>query len=270
MRGFSLVRLRTKELNVATIDAQRAQVTSEIDLEKETAKRNEAAFHASFVVKAEKEREAKVIEADARSQAAAKEGEAIRVMAEKTGLGEQAKMTAEAAGRIEQAKAVQAELEAKAAGDLAQLLAEAEGILKKAEAYKQLDNSGRFLLILQNLAPVIEATGIALEKVATPFAKAIGEGLGNIDEVRIIDMGGTRTGGGNLLNQFANVPVETIFALLQKAEAAGLGPMVKAIAAKVGIDVDEVIKTVADGAKEVKAVSESEQAKIEAPKTDDK
>ena len=239
---------RTRELNVATIGAQKAQVTAEIELQTETGKRNAAEYAATIVVKADKEREALVIAADAKQKAAVLEGEAVRVTAEKTGQGEQAKMTAEALGRIEQAKAVQKELEAKAAGTLAQLLAEAEGILKKAEAYKQLDQGGRFLLILQSLPPVIEAIGNALEKVATPVAKAIGEGLGNIDEVKIIDMGGNNVGGRNLLSQFGNTPVEMMFGLWQKVQALGLEPAVRALADKAGINVDEALKAVVDSA----------------------
>ena len=104
------------------------------------------------------------------------------------------------------------------------LLADTEGALKKAEAFKALDEGGRFLMILNALPPIIEAVGVAAEKALTPTAKAIGEGLGNVKEMRIIDMGGSgagSSGGKNVIYQFVNLPVETIFYLVQKLKASG-------------------------------------------------
>jgi uncharacterized membrane protein YqiK len=179
---------------------------------------------------------------------------------EKEGLGTQAKLTGEAQGRKAAASALQSEMEAKAAGDRAelvahadgtraQLVAEAEGVLKKAEAYKQLDQSGRFLLILQSLPPVVDAAGNAVEKVATPVARAIGDGLGNIKEVRLIDLGGGNSAHRNVLSQFANMPVETIYGVWQKLQALGFAPMVEAAAKQLGFDIDDVLKGVPPGLK---------------------
>lgn len=258
---------RTKELNVAQVGAERAQVEAQIELEGVRAQRNAAEMQATVVVKAEKEREATVIGADALRQAAELEGEAARLKAQKEGEGTQAKMTAEAQGRKAAAEADQAELVAKAEGSKAQLLAtaagrqadleaeakgelamadairakllaEAEGLAAKADAFKQLDEAGRFLMILEALPPVIEAAGYALERASSPMAKAIGEGLGNIDEVRIVDLGGGSKDGKSVLGNFANQPAETMFGLWEKASALGFGPLLMSIAEKAGVDVN--------------------------------
>ena len=254
---------RTKELNTAAVGAEQAQVEAQIGLEEVRARRNAAEQHATVVVPAEKEKEARIIRADAEREAAEREGEAARIKAEKQGQGEQARMTAEAEGRKAAASADQAELVAKAEGRKADLLATAAGrqadleaqaagelklaeaLAAKADAFKQLDEAGRFLMILEALPPVIEAAGIAIERGSGPMAKAIGEGLGNIGEVKIIDLGGGNVGqdGRSVLSRFANQPAETAFALWQRAEALGFGPMIRAVAEKAGIDVQALTGT---------------------------
>jgi flotillin len=228
------------------------------------------------VIVAEGKKLARIIEATADQDAAVLEGEASRVKAEKEGQGEQARMTATAIGRKAAAEAKLAEKEAEAAGEKAlllatadgerarllaqaagteagllaeakgveaRLLAEAEGALKKAEAFKVLDDAGRFLLILEGLPPVIAAIGEAASKVIVPAAEAIGEGLGNVNEIRLVQMNGVSSGGGdNVLSQFAKMPAETLFGLFQKLDAAGLLPALKGLAAKAGIDLDTVMK----------------------------
>ncbi len=152
--------------------------------------------------------------------------------------GERAKLLAEAEGSkaklLAEAEGTKAKLLAAAEGTRAQLLAQAEGALKQAEAYKALDDSGRFLMILDASPKAIDALGKAFAAALTPVAGAIGQGLGAIDEVRIVDMGG-KSGEGTLLSQFANLPIQTITTLYQQARAAGAGDLVKQIATKAGI-----------------------------------
>ena len=268
---------RTKELNTATVDAEKAKVTAGIALQEEERKRNEAQLNATTIVTAEKNREALVIAADAKAKAAERDGEAERILKEKQGLAQQAKDTGDAAGRKAIASAVQAEMEANAAGEKATLLAkaagkeadllaaaagtkaeklaiaeglrqyllaEAEGALKKAEAFKALDEGGRFLMILNALPPIIEALGVAAEKALTPAAEAIGDGLANVKELRIIDMGGSSAGtagGKNVLGQFVNLPVETIYGLVNKLKASGMMPLVEGLAKKYGFDLNQLM-----------------------------
>ena len=262
---------RNQEFKVAVVDAEKAEAEAQIELQGVLAKRNAAELQATVVVKAEKEREATVIGADAKRQAADLEGEAFRLKSDKEGQGEKLRQEGIAAGRKALASADQAEQEAKAAGEKARLLAtaagkqaelvavaegelkmaeavkarllaEAEGTLKKAEAFAALDASGRLILILEALPPVIKALGDAGEQVLKPVAEAIGDGLGNIDEIRIVDLGGGQGGSGkSLLTQFAGTPVETIFGLWEKVKAAGMEPLARSLAEKFGIDIDQVV-----------------------------
>lgn len=268
---------RTKELNTAKVEADKATVTAGIALQEEERKRKDAELNATVIIKAEKDRQALVIAADARQQAAERDGEAERILQDKKGQGQRAHDVGVAEGRKALASATQAEREAGAAGERAELLAkaagkeadllafaagtraeklaiaeglrqyllaEAEGALRKAEAFKALDEGGRFLMILNAMPPIIEALGVAAEKALTPVAEAIGDGLANVKELRIIDMGGSSTGsagGKNVLGQFVNLPVETIYGLLNKLKAAGLMPMVEGLAKKYGIDLDKVL-----------------------------
>ncbi|MDP1690009.1 MAG: SPFH domain-containing protein [bacterium] len=270
---------RTKELNTATVEAEKATITAGIALQEEEQKRHQAELDATIIVKANKDREALVIAADAKAKAAERDGEAERILKEKQGLAQQAKDTGDAVGRKAIASAVQAEMEAKAAGDKATLLAhaagkeadllaaaagtkaeklaiaeglrqyllaEAEGALKKAEAFKALDEGGRFLMILNALPPIIEALGVAAEKALTPAAEAIGDGLANVKELRIIDMGGSSAGtagGKNVLGQFANLPVETIYGLVNKLKASGMMPVVEGLAKKYGFDLGKMLES---------------------------
>ncbi|MDO8754406.1 MAG: hypothetical protein Q7J80_10970, partial [Anaerolineales bacterium] len=268
---------RTKDLNTATVDAEKATVTAGIALQEEEKRRREAELNATVIVKAEKDKEALLIAADAKQQAAARDGEAGRILQEKQGLGQKAEDTGKAEGRKALASAVQAEMEATAAGDKATLLAhaagkeadllavaagikaeklaiaeglrqyllaEAEGALKKALAFKELDQGGRFLMILNALPPIIEALGVAAEKALTPAAEAIGDGLANVKELRIIDMGGSgagTAGGKNVLGQFVNLPVETIYGLVNKLKASGMMPVVEGLAKKYGFDLNQLM-----------------------------
>jgi flotillin len=249
----------TKHLNVSQVEAQKARVMAETELQAEEKKRHQAQLDASIIVEAEKQKEAKIILADAEQQAASRNGEAKRILSEKEGQGTQAKLTAEAEGRKAAALARQRELESEAAGERAKLIAqadgekarllaeaegvrvrlnaEAEGALKKAEAYKALDDAGRFLMIMQVSPDAIRAIGEVVRGFMEPTAHAIGEGLSNVEEIRLIDLGHGNSGDGkNVLSQFVNMPAETIFALIQKLKATGMAPAIAEIAKKAGVD----------------------------------
>ena len=99
-------------------------------------------------------------------------------------------------------------------------------------------------MILNAFPPIIDAIGIAAEKALTPTAEAIGKGLANVKELRIIDMGGSSTGsvgGKNVLSQFVNLPVETIYGLINKLKASGMMPVVEGLAKKYGIDLNQIL-----------------------------
>jgi flotillin len=244
------------DLNQAEVAAQMVRTTAETELADLERKRNDAQMQATVIVKAERERDAAVIEADAKAKAAVREADATKIRADAEAAAIRLKQEGEAQGRTAIAKAVQAEGEAvaevqraqmlstadglraralaEAEGVRAKLLAEADGMLKKAEAYKALDEGGRFLMILDASGPAIAAIGKAAAEAFGAVAQPIGQGLAGIDEVRIVDMG-TQGQGANPLANFANLPIETLFQLYTKAQAAGFGPALEALAAKAGV-----------------------------------
>lgn len=245
-----------------------AQKAGEASVISATAKQDAASKDGEALrILAEKQAQGKLVAQTAEAEGRTKLAQALQ--AEMTAQAEgdkaqgmasasvdQAKLEAKAAGDKAQgladAEVVGAKLQAEAGGIKAKLLAEAEGVSAKAEALAKLDETGRLLMILEALPPVLTAIGAVAKEIMVPVAEAIGEGLGNIDEVRIIDMGGNSQGGnGNVLKQFASMPNETIFGLIEKAKSMGYGDMLKQFATRFGLDIDKLTPTMLDKAKEV-------------------
>lgn len=232
-----------KQLNIAEVKAQEARVLAETQLQEAVATRNRAEQEATTIVTATAKAQASVIEAEGKQKAAEREGEALRIKDEKAALGRkalaqatqvegEAQAAARKAALLAEAEGEQAKLLAEADGVRAKLLAEAEGALKKAQAFKELDEAGRFLLILEASPATIHAIGRAAGDALRPAAEAIGAGLGNIDEVRIMDFGGN--GQGDLLSRFGSMPVNAVAELMEKAKAAGFGEVAERLAKAAG------------------------------------
>jgi flotillin len=180
---------REKALLAEIVKPAEAQKTQTI-LQAEAAKQRE-------ILQAEGHKTAVIAIADAEKQRLAMEGigaaDALK-----------AKLLAEAEG-------TKAKLLAEAEGIKAKLLAEAEGALKKAQAFAQIDESARTLLVLERLPDVIKAFA--------PVAGAVAAPMGNIDKVVMVDGGGE---GASTLRRFADTVPATMFSVLQTAQALGL------------------------------------------------
>ncbi len=250
-----------KNLEVATVAANQARVVADIELQKKERERQEALLNATVIMKAQKDKEARIILAEANQEAAVLEGEAFRVKAEKEGLGMQAKLTGEAVGRQAAAGALQKEQEAEAAGQRAHLVAtadgakaqgeaegaaklailsaEAEGFKLKNEALANLTEGAKLIMILEKLPLIIEEGGEAFEKAIGAAFEHVGQGLSRIDSVHIVDMGGRNGDGNNPVADFA-LTVPTIVAqTLAKFKATGvdLEPLLK----MAGIDASKLM-----------------------------
>ncbi|MDA3935325.1 MAG: hypothetical protein PF636_00470, partial [Actinomycetota bacterium] len=257
--------------------AEQARVSKEVDLQDVIRQKNEAAEEATTIVSATKLAEAKVIEAQGEEKAAAMRGEALRIESAKSGEGIRDKMTAEAEGRKAQASAVEKERQAEAAGQeavfkaeatgvrekglaeaearretgladaeamKAAYLAEADGVREKAEAYRRLEQSGKFMLVIENAPGIIEAIGEALSSVMTPAADAIGQGLANVDNIEILDLGsgGAAGGSGGALSRFMGSPVDAVWSMLKQVNAYGMTDAVGDLLKKAGIDPAAMLK----------------------------
>jgi flotillin len=271
---------KQKELNIAKVEAEKAEIEARINLQEKESERKDAELQASLIVQAEREREATVIRADAEKSAVTIRSEGNRQAAQQNADAEIIKAEREAQARKAQAAAAQSEMEAQAKGQQAQLeaaaagekakllaeaegekarllaeaegikaklLAEAEGVKEKAEAYRLLDEAGKFLLILQAMPEIIQKLGEAVreagEGTLVPMAQAIGTGLSGIEEVRIIDMAGNGTDGkaNDALSRFTAVAPNAIFNLIQKSSALGLLPILQQLAQKAGIDLKTIL-----------------------------
>ena len=247
----------SRKLKVAQVEAEEAEVQARTRLQAEEKKRMDAQLQATVIVTAEREKEAKIITAQADQEAAVMIGEALRIKEAKAGEGRQARLTAEAEGRKAAADALQKEKEAEAAGERAKLLAqatgreaqgkaegaaklavlsaEADGLDKKNRALAELTDGARAIITLELLPGLVTHAGEAGEKIATAMFESVGLGLSKIDEVRIVDLGGTNgSDSASPVARFAGTVPEVVFGFLKRAEALGID--VNGVLEKLGID----------------------------------
>jgi hypothetical protein len=82
---------------------------------------------------------------------------------------------------------------------------------------------------------LLDRGGEAASKVATAVFSSVAAPLGNIDELRIIDVGGTGRG----VDQLSTVVPQTVFKTLAMMQAQGVD--IRKLLGKLGINMDEVV-----------------------------
>ena len=191
---------REKALLAEVVKPAEAQKIQTI-LQAEAAKQRE-------ILDAEGHKTAVITIADGEKQRLAMEGmgaaDALKAKLLAEAEGNKAKLLAEAEG-------TRAKLLAEAEGIKAKLLAEAEGALKKAQAFAEIDEGARTMLVLERLPDVIKAFA--------PVAGAVAAPMGNIDKVIMIDGGGE---GASPLRRFADTVPTTMFGVMQTAQSLGI------------------------------------------------
>jgi uncharacterized membrane protein YqiK len=204
------------------------------------------------IIEAEAAKQVAVTNAEAAKEAAIRRAEGERQARVYEGEGEASKtkavMLAQAEG--EAAKTKQA-LVAKAEGEAAQkglvLKAEAEGTKQLAEALAKMTADAKMILILDRLPVLLDRGGDAMSKVATAVFSSVAAPLGQIDEVRIIDVGGNGRG----LDQFSSIVPNTVFKFLSaKVQGIDLKPLL----GKLGISLDELEQLLTSKPTEAKPV----------------
>jgi len=253
------------------VKVQEVETEARIAVALKEADRKEKELVATQIRPAEAQREATVIAAEGEARAnverAEGEGKGARIRAEgqrdaeiALANAEKAKLTAEGEGAanadrakrqaagegegaaikargVAEGDAIRAKGLAEGDAIQAKLLAEAEGIRKKAEAYKALDRAATVQLILEKAPQLIEEMGDAAHQAFVPFAelgKGIGTGLGNIDRVNIVDLGGGAKDGNGAVGRFAMTVPDVLFGTIAKMKTLGID--VDAILKKVGVD----------------------------------
>ena len=114
------------------------------------------------------------------------------------------------------------------------LKAEAEGTKQLAEALAKMTSDARMILILDRLPMLMDRGGDAMSKVATSVFSSVAAPLGQIDEVRIIDVGGNGRG----MDQFSSIVPNTVFKFLTALRTQGID--LKPILSKLGIDIEDL------------------------------
>jgi flotillin len=263
-----------KTLKVRQAERDAAEKEAQIEVQTKEAARKEQELDATVVKPAQAERAKQVIEAEAAKQVAVTNAEAAREAAIRRADGEKqarvfegegqasktkAIMLAEAEGQAAKTKqALVAEAEGEAARKGMVLKAEAEGTKQLAEALAKMTSDARMILILDRLPGLFDRGGDAMSKVAASVFSSVAAPLGQIDEVRIIDVGGSGRG----LDELSTIVPNTVFKFLAGLKAQGVD--VKAILNKLGISIDDLEQMLGQKPAETKPTGH----KIEKPPAD--
>ncbi len=254
-----------KTLKVRQAERDAAEKEAQIEVQTKEAARKEQELEATVVKLAQANRTKQVIDAEAAKQVAVTNAEAAREAAIRRAEGERQARVYEGEGEASKTKAVmlaQAEgeaaktkqaLVAQAEGEAAKkgmvLKAEAEGTKQLAEALAKMTADARMILILDRLPTLLDRGGDAMSKVATSVFSSVAAPLGQIDEVRIIDMGGNGRG----LDQFGSIVPNTVFKFLSALKVQGID--LKPLLSKLGISLDELEQLLTSKSAETKPVA---------------
>ena len=183
-----------KDVVVERANTAAAKEHAEVEVQKKRALKEAERWNAEKIVPAEAEKLAKVVNAEGNKQSAVilAEGERDAIATKAKGEADAVllKKEAEAKGN---AAIVREEGLAQADATKANLLAEAAGIEAKALAYEKLDETGKFLEIIQamqTLAPAIVKEFAGVMAASTSH-------LSNVDDISIIDFGGNGDGSSS-------------------------------------------------------------------------
>ncbi|MEN6404288.1 MAG: SPFH domain-containing protein [Armatimonadia bacterium] len=210
-----------QEVEVQQVRILEVQRKAQIAVAEQEAARMEQELVATRIRPAEADQKKAVIDAEARRQAAIVEAEGARQSAiiraqgerdariaaaeaeqaqlEKAGAGEGSRARATGEG---EAEAIRAKGLAEADAIRAQMLAEAEGMQSKAEARDRYGDAAVIQLLVERYPEIIRAMGAPMN--------AIGTGLSNIDNISIVDVGGSGDGKGPIDRVISQVPGQFI------------------------------------------------------------
>ena len=231
MAGAIATAARQQVLVVAEAERDRAEKEAQIGVQMKERERRTAELEATVVAEAEANKSTKVIAAEGDKQQRIISAEAEAQVLTTTADAKKRATVLEGEGI---AAATEAKLVATAKGEAAgkreALLAEAEGTEKLAHALAQMSDSARMIIILDKLPILLESGGDAAAKVMEAIFKSVAAPLGQIDNLSIVDMGGS----GNGVNKIAGIVPDVVFQFLAKAKASGMD--LSAILGKFGID----------------------------------
>src|SRR5579862_2889987 len=241
---------RDAAANEAQIKVQEQEALRKVKELEATMIRPAEAARQKAVIDAEAAKQAAILNADAAKSVAVRRAEGEKEAAVLTGEGEAQKTRATLTALAEgEAAKIRQELLAKAEGEAAMkglvLEAQAKGTKELALALAQMSKDAKLIMILDRLPALIDHGGEAAARVANAMFSSIAAGLSQIDEIRIIDVGGN----GNGIDKMSNVVTQTVFNALAGLKARGIN--VSDLAKKLGIDISEFRDIFGDKAEEV-------------------
>jgi flotillin len=265
-----------KTLKVRQAERDAAEKEAQIEVQCKEAARKEQELEATVVKLARANRTKQVIDAEAAKQVAVTNAEAASEAAIRRAEGERQARVYEGEGEASKTKAVmlaQAEGEAaktrqallaQAEGEAAKkgmvLKAEAEGTKLLAEALAKMTTDAKMILVLDRLPVLLDRGGDAMSKVATSVFSSVAAPLGQIDEVRIIDMGGNGRG----LDQFGSIVPNTVFKFLSALKVQGID--LKPLLTRLGVNLEELEQMLTARSPETKPVA-AKPVEMKAPRT---
>jgi len=213
-----------------------AKEEAEVMVQKKRALKEAERWNAEKIVPAEADKQARIVTAEGTRQALVinAEGERDAVSTRAKGEADAILFKKEADAKGNAALVREAGF-AEADTIKAKGLAEAAGIEAKALAYAKLDDTGKFL-------EVIEALQTLLPSVVKEFAGVMGassQHLANVDEIKVIDFGGNGKGAGSV-SKLGSAPVEMLNKFTEGL--GGTGFDVSKLLSFIGIDTDKIAK----------------------------
>ena len=223
-----------------------ANEKANIAVQEQRAAKEAKRYEAEIIVPANAQREAKIIEAEATQKSTVIEAEGRKLAIQRVAEGDaeaiRVKKVAEADG---DAAKIQKMGEAEGKAIYAKLSAEAKGIKEKAEAYAKLDQTGKFLEVLNALQTLAPNTVKAFAEVMAASTAH----LGNIKDVKVIDFGGNGSGGSSV-GKFGAIPVGVLTKMFEGL--AGTGFDASKLFNFLGIKPEDVLKNTKNDAPETK------------------
>lgn len=241
-----------KDLRRRRVEAEASETQARIALAEQEAARTEKELQSTVIRPAEAQARAAVVTAEGNASAAIRQADATRATAE----AEKSKLTFEGEGHAAaeaaqrrmlglaeadanrargeaEGAAIRAKGEAEGAAILARLGAEAEGLQKKNDAMARMSPEALRIIVLERLPQIIDEVGEAGQKIVGAAFEPVGAGLSRIDNVNIVDLGGSNGNGEGGIAKFAGSIPEVVFGALTRAKALGMD--VDGILEKLGV-----------------------------------
>lgn len=236
-----------KDVVEARAATEAAAEKANIIVQEQKALKETARYNAELVVPAEAQKQQQIIKADAQKQSFILEAEgkreAARILAEGEAKAIVLRKNAEADG---EAAIITKKGQAEGAAIYAKLSAEAKGTKEKAEAYALLDQTGKFLEVLnalQTLGPNVIKEFAGVMSAATAH-------LGNIKDVKVIDFGRNGGNGGSSVGNFGAIPVEIITKFTEGLKGTGMD--LTKLLSFIGMKPEDLTKVLPEAPKDTK------------------